>query len=120
MPSVIHFEINAEDPERAAEFYRKVFGWEIEKWEGPVDYWLINTVEDDEPGINGAIKDRSDDLITVNTIGVPSIDQFTKKVLKAGGKVLMEKTPVPGVGYHAYCEDSEGNVFGIMEENPTA
>ncbi|HPT75026.1 MAG TPA: VOC family protein, partial [Methanomassiliicoccaceae archaeon] len=58
MPRVIHFEIPAEDPERAVEFYKKVFGWKIDKWEGPIDYWLVMTGENDEPGINGAIHDN--------------------------------------------------------------
>ncbi len=40
MPRVVHFEINADDPERAAKFYQNVFGWKIKKWEGPIDYWL--------------------------------------------------------------------------------
>ena len=53
MPRVVHFEINAKKPELLAEFYEKVFGWEIEKWEGPVDYWLITTGKEDESGING-------------------------------------------------------------------
>jgi hypothetical protein len=55
MPRVIHFEINADDPERAVKFHKKVFDWKITKWEGPVDYWLVTTGEDKVPGINGAI-----------------------------------------------------------------
>lgn len=53
MPRVVHFEVHADDPERAANFYSGVFGWELAKWEGPQDYWLITTGPDDEPGING-------------------------------------------------------------------
>lgn len=82
MPRIIHFEINADDPERAVEFYKKVFGWNIQKWEGPVDYWLITTGKDDQPGINGAIKDRTNQCTIVNTIDVPSVDEFTKKSSK--------------------------------------
>ncbi|KKM25017.1 hypothetical protein LCGC14_1599260, partial [marine sediment metagenome] len=53
MNRVIHFELNADDPQRAIEFYEKVFGWNTNKWEGEFDYWLVNTGEEDEPGING-------------------------------------------------------------------
>ena len=120
MSRVIHFEINAENPERAVKFYADAFGWEIEKWAGPVDYWLITTGEESEPGINGAIKHRSDNLATVNTIGVPSIDDALRAVTLAGGKVIQPKMPVPGVGYHAYCQDTEGNIFGIMQDDPSA
>jgi len=57
MGRVVHFEINAADPERAAMFYESVFDWEIKKWDGPVDYWLVMTGEDDD-GIDGAIVKR--------------------------------------------------------------
>ncbi len=55
MPRVIWFEIPAYNRERAAKFYEDVFGWKVEKWEGPFDYWLVTTGEEGEPGINGAI-----------------------------------------------------------------
>jgi hypothetical protein len=120
MPRVIHFEINADEPERAAEFYRGVFGWEITSWGGPQPYWLAATGPDEEPGINGAIKDRDESLATVNTIDVTSVDIFLKKIVVAGGKALTEKMTIPGIGYNAYCMDTEGNVFGIMQADPSA
>lgn len=58
MTRVIHFEIASDNPERAAKFYKEVFDWKIEKWEGPVDYWLVTTGKENEPGINGAIMER--------------------------------------------------------------
>jgi hypothetical protein len=51
----MHFELPADDPKRAIAFYEKVFGWTITKWDAPMDYWLVTTGNDDEPGINGAI-----------------------------------------------------------------
>ena len=120
MARVIHFEINADDPDRAADFYRSLFGWEITKWGGPVNYWLVGTGPDEEPGINGAIKDRDEGLATVNTVSVPSVDEALAKVASLGGKALTEKMTIPGVGYHAYCSDTEGNVFGILEQNASA
>ena len=53
MPRVIHFEIHAEDPKRATEFYERVFDWRIKKWEESAEYWLVTTGEDKKPGING-------------------------------------------------------------------
>jgi len=115
MPRVIHFEIPADDPERAVKFYQNVFEWNIEKWEGPVNYWLVTTGEEDELGINGAIKERVENEGVHNTIEVSSIDEFIDRVKDSGGKLLMPKTEIPGVGYHAYCQDTEGNIFGLME-----
>jgi predicted enzyme related to lactoylglutathione lyase len=121
MPRVVHFELPADDPKRAIAFYERVFGWTITKWEGPLDYWLVATGSDDEPGIHGAITPRmAADQVTTNTVSVASVDDYTKKVVEAGGNVTMPKRAVPGQGYIAYCEDTEGNVFGVMELDPTA
>jgi predicted enzyme related to lactoylglutathione lyase len=118
---VIHFELNADDPARAVLFYQKAFGWTIQKWAGPEDYWLCMTGEAGQPGIDGGIMHRmSPGATTINTISVPSVDEFVARVTAAGGKVLRPKMAVPGVGYMAYCEDTEGNVFGIMQEDTAA
>jgi uncharacterized protein len=119
MPKVIHFEIPADDPERASKFYTDVFGWQIGKW-GPVEYWLVNAGDDKEPGINGAIFRRDWMTTTTNTIGVPSVDDFTDKVVNNGGKVVRAKMAIPGIGWVAYCQDTEGNIFGIMQEDKSA
>ena len=121
MPRVIHFELAEEDPEGAAAFYREVFGWEIVNFGGPVDYWLATTGPDAERGINGAIKQREPGgPATIVTIEVPSVDVAVGKVTKAGGKVVMGKTPIPGVGYLSYCEDPGGTLMGILEADEKA
>ena len=121
MPRVVHFELPADDPDRAVKFYSSVFGWKIEKWAGPMDYWLIATGGAEEPGIDGAIMRRQDPLSALNvTVGVPSVDDFVGKVVANGGKIIAPKTSVPGVGFLAYCQDTEGTIFGIMESDETA
>jgi predicted enzyme related to lactoylglutathione lyase len=120
MPRVSHFEFYAQDAERAVVFYRQVFGWQITKWEGPIDYWLVTTGGEDEPGINGAIARRTGEETTYNVIDVPSFDEFAERIVKAGGKVVSPKQAVPGVGYAGYFADTEGVIFGIMEEDPSA
>ena len=120
MPRVIHFELGVDDPERAIKFYQAVFGWKIEKWDGPDDYWLVTTGEESQPGINGALMRRINSETTINIIDVPSVDEFVDKIVKSGGKVLQPKITVPGVGYAAYCIDTEGNRFGLMQSDPSA
>lgn len=120
MSRVIHFEISADDPERAATFYRKVFGWSIQKWEGPAEYWLVTTGADDVPGINGGIFVRKGPVGHVNTVDVPDIDAFLAAVPAAGGEVVMPKQVVPGVGWNAYCKDTEGSIFGVLQSDPGA
>jgi predicted enzyme related to lactoylglutathione lyase len=120
MSRVIHFEIPAGDPERAASFYRKVFGWKIEKWPGPMEYWMVSTGAEGTPGINGGLMKNTDVKTTTNTIGVDSVDGAVDAVTKAGGKLVMPKTPIPTVGYFAYLTDTEGNLFGVMQADQNA
>ena len=121
MPRVVHFEFPADNPERAAKFYQDVFGWEIDKWEGPVDYWLITTGTDEQPGINGALMRRpADDTGIRNVVEVGSVDESVQAVKESGGQVVMPKMAVPGVDWVAYCSDTEGNVFGMMQPDPSA
>ena len=115
MSKVIWFEIPADDPGRAAKFYKDVFGWKIEKWDGPFDYWLITTGEDKEPGINGAIMTKEMGNMVRDTIGVDSYDDFAKKIEKEGGKMLSEKMEIPNMGFMGSFQDTEGNIFAIME-----
>ncbi len=121
MPRVIHFELPVDDPARAADFYRSVFGWKIDKWEGPTDYWLVTTGEQGEPGIDGALTRRSEGFMsTVNTVGVGSLEESVAKIQAAGGKILMPKSAIPGFGWLAYAQDTEGNNFGVMQDDPSA
>jgi len=121
MPRPVHFEIPADDPERASGFYRDVFGWQFQKWDGPMPYWLITTGEDGERGINGGMMPRpSPGASTVNTIGVASLDATLEAIASKGGKTVVPKMPVPGIGWLAYCIDTEGNTFGVLEPDEKA
>jgi uncharacterized protein len=116
---VIHFEIPVDDPDRAQAFYREALGWEISSWGGPVDYWLASTGREDEAGINGALTRRDANWAWIH-VGVDSVDEAVARIEAAGGAVVTPKMPIPGVGYMAYCRDSEGNTFGVYEDDPSA
>jgi predicted enzyme related to lactoylglutathione lyase len=126
MPRVVHFEIHAEEPERAVRFYRAVFGWEISKWDGPQDYWLIKTGPDGTPGINGGLLRRHGPIdgqaviAYVCTMDVPALDDYLRKVAAHGGTEAMPRMAVPGVGWLAYAKDTEGNIFGMLQADPSA
>jgi uncharacterized protein len=121
VPRPIHFEIPAENPQRAMNFYSTVFGWKFEKWAGPMDYWLIKTGQPDEPGIDGGMMPRHDpQQPCVNTMGIANLDDVLKTVDANGGQCVVPKMPVPGVGWLAYCKDTEGHIFGLMQNDPTA
>ncbi|HXI03355.1 MAG TPA: VOC family protein [Candidatus Saccharimonadales bacterium] len=120
MPRVIHFEIPAESPDRIQGFYSGVFGWKFTKWEGPVDYWLITTGKEGQPGIDGGMGRKQAPMGPCNTIDVPSLDEFVAKVERAGGAIVAPKMAIPGVGWLAYARDPEGNTFGMMQADAAA
>jgi len=121
MSRIVHFELPADQPERAVKFYETVFGWKIEKWNGPVNYWLVSTGESPEPGIDGAIMQRGGDFSgPVNTISVVSLDEAIEGVVNSGGSIVVPKMAIPGVGYMVYFTDTEGNLSGIMQDDPSA
>ncbi len=118
MPRVIHFELPAEDPERAAKFYGDVFGWEIQKWDGPIEYWMIKTGDESKTGINGGLMRHDPQFparTPINTVDVDSIDESVAKVEAAGGKIVMPKHHIPTIGWLAYAQDTEGIIFGMMQ-----
>lgn len=121
MPRVVFFDVAADDPERAIGFYRDVFGWKIERWPGPMEYYLITTGGAAEPGIDGGLARRSHPSERITpVIQVPSADRFAAKVVAGGGKITRPKLAIPGVGYLVSCEDTEGNAFALMESDLAA
>ena len=116
MPRVSHFDIPSDNPERAQKFYQEVFNWKFEKWDGPMDYWMIDTGSKKEPGINGGLSKRIPGQIGItNTITVTSVDEFSKKIIEKGGRIIIPKMAIPKVGWFAQCTDTEMNTFGIIE-----
>ncbi len=119
MPRVIHFEIAATDLQRVAIFYGQVFGWGLNWWNGSQPYILCDTGAG--AGISGAVMPRvMPGQTTMNTIDVPSIDEYAARVQQAGGRVVSAKMAIAGIGWLAYCQDVEGNTFGIIQPDPSA
>lgn len=126
---VVHFEIPASDPEKLSRFYADLFGWRIEKMPmGDADYFMTSTVEVDERGmpkqpgaINGGIAPRmTPDQRPMNYVNVESVDDYVDKAKGLGATVIVEKMPVPGMGYFAQLVDPEGNPFGVWQESSSA
>jgi uncharacterized protein len=121
MSRVNYFDMSADNPERAMHFYKNVFGWKFEKWNGPFDYWLAMTGNPEEPGINGGIAQRTDPSSRImNFIDVASVDECRTKIMENGGTILQEKQSIPGVGYILIFQDTEKNMFGALQGDPSA
>jgi predicted enzyme related to lactoylglutathione lyase len=129
MNRIVHFEIHAENPDRAISFYKEVFGWQIDKW-GDMDYWMVMTAEKDSTvaGINGGLLLRKGPAPVegqavnafVCTVQVDNIDEVIAKVEKAGGVVAMPKFAFSGMAWQAYYKDTEGNIFGLHQVDTNA
>lgn len=128
MGRVVHFEIHASDPEKVADFYRELFGWTIQKWDGPMPYWMVMTGDDASPGIHGGLVQRMGDKPADGqpmngfpcTVDVADVEASLQKAVALGGTVALPKMPVPGVGWLAYVKDTDGNIVGLMESDETA
>jgi uncharacterized protein len=122
MSRPVHFEIQADDPERAVSFYTTLFGWTVNRW-GDQPYWLLATRPDDEPGINGAILPRGNErpaqgapiVGMVVTIDVDDLDAALAHALELGGGMALDKMDIPNVGTLAYVFDTENNVVGLLQ-----
>jgi predicted enzyme related to lactoylglutathione lyase len=117
-----HFEIPVDDPDRAERFYRELFGWTFQSYEGAPSYYGMTTTGPDSeaPGINGALFQRVPDSAITLTMSVDSIEAAVDKAVGLGAQVIQAKAPVPGVGYFATLQDTEGNKFGLFVNDETA
>jgi uncharacterized protein len=125
MPNVAHFSINADDMKRAQSFYKGAFDWKFEPW-GPPGFYMINTGDESGPRILGSLQGRRE-LVPGQrmtgyecTISVPSISKAIAGIKEFGGKLIMEKTVIAGVGSLVFFQDTEGNSVGAMEYDKKA
>ena len=126
MNRVVHFEIHAENPQRAVSFYTDLFGWQFAKWDGPMDYWTIKTGSREDRGIDGGMVQRRGTIdgtaviAFVCTVDVADLAATLAKATAIGGTIALPKMPIPGVGWLAYAKDTEGNIFGMLQSDPNA
>lgn len=126
----IHFEIHADDVQRAVAFYRDLFGWTFEDWSefAGMPYFGATTGEEGTPGINGAIMSRQGSGAgsgaavngAVLTLGCEDYDTVHEAILAGGGRVAVPKGALPGMAWQGYYTDTEGNVFGLHQPDPEA
>jgi uncharacterized protein len=130
MPRVVHFEIQAEDVERAKTFYAAAFDWSFEDYSQFTGspYWGVVTGPQDEPGINGGLLPRPAPAPALGqgtngfvcTVQVEDYDATERRILDAGGQVALPKMALPGTAWQGYYLDTEGNTFGIHQPDPEA
>jgi predicted enzyme related to lactoylglutathione lyase len=115
MARIVHFEIPTDNPEKSLEFYKNTFGWNCQQW-GEHDYWLAETGKEDQPGINGAIMKRKENMQTVvNTIHIDDIEKTIAEIGSNGGEVVTPVMDIPNIGKVAYFKDPDGNMLGVIQ-----
>ncbi len=115
MSGFVHIDIAADDPERAAYFYEKVFGFTTTKLDGPEPYWLVTPPEGPGAGIGERTYDWQK---VVATIDVPDVDATAEAIVANGGRILIPRTTLPGVGLLVTFEDPEGNPMAALQPAP--
>lgn len=120
MPTITHFDIPVDNPDRAQIFYEKVFGWNMKKVTNPVtgaELWMCQTEDKiGNKGITGGMMRRQSLPAVTNQISVSSIEDYIDKIEHAGGKITVPKTEMHNVGSFAMFLNSENNLFGFFEE----
>lgn len=117
--NIAHFDIHADDVERARRFYERVFGWRFEAW-GPPDFYMIHTGPPENPGIHGSVSKRTEPIAGRGRVGwectVSGADLSAIKaaIVANGGKILLDDHEIVGVGTLIQFADTEGNVACAM------
>lgn len=117
MPTVVHFEIPADDTKRAQKFYSDLFDWKFSRMPGEFEYWGIETeASGDRPALGGGLTKRQHpQQAPINYVGVESVDETVSRAKALGASVVLEKQEVPKYGFMALLTDTEGNVFGLWQ-----
>ena len=115
----VHFEIPADDVERARKFYTELFGWQISSPPEFPEYLFVTTGDEDDLG-GGMMKRQAPGQGVVNYVQVESVADFSSKCEELGGKTIVPKSPVPGMGWFAHFVDTEGNVFALWQTDDSA
>ena len=117
---VVHFEIPCDNPQKVMRFFGDVFGWTFQQF-GDMEYWTVITGDEKLPGINGGLmKKQNPGQPVANSIDVVNLDECVKKVVSAGGEIVVPKMAIPSVGWLAYFKDPDGNIHGIYQNDPSA
>src|SRR5437899_11618271 len=120
MSSIVWFEIPADNVERAKKFYGDLFGWKIERFPGPQEYWHIDTGGSDDTPDGGLMKRQQPQQGITSHINAPSADQCAVKAQQLAAKTCMPNTPAPQTGYFAICRDPQNNPFAPRARNERA
>jgi uncharacterized protein len=109
---VVHWEIEALDPERQRAFYRDLFGWEI--GDGPI-MRVAPGIGGPEPGPGGHIRGSDRRGVTLY-VQVRDLGASLERATELGGAVVHQPFDVPGGPTIAGITDPEGNPVTLVQQ----
>lgn len=119
--SICWFEVPADDTGRAQKFYGELFGWKINRMPGPIEYFHLDTGGPDASPDGGLMKRQNPGHRGITSyVAVKSVDDSAAKAQGLGGTICVPKTPVPGMGWFAIVQDTEGNMLGLWQTDQNA
>jgi hypothetical protein len=113
---VVHWELWSKDPAKVSKFYEDAFGWKV-NFIQEMNYRLVET--GGTGGINGGIMTPKEGPWPGNMafyVDVDDLAEYAKKVVAAGGKMIVEKMEVPGIGSFSLFSDPDGRVMGMWKQ----
>jgi uncharacterized protein len=113
----VHYELQAEDADRAQRFWSGLFGWEFQGSGMPeMDYRMAQVSSTAGAAIFPSEQRQGYPNVYLST---DDIDSSLTTVRKLGGQAE-DKAPVPGHGWFAACKDTEGNAFHLWQSDSSA
>lgn len=118
--TITHFEIPADETDRARAFYEQLFDWQFSTLPGLEDYWVFDTGDPEQDASGGLMQRQAPGEGIVHYIHVESVAESLAKALELGGQMVIPRSPVPGMGWFAHLMDTEGNIFALWESDRSA
>ncbi|MDH5507023.1 MAG: VOC family protein [Anaerolineae bacterium] len=109
--TIVHVEFPAKDPAAAGKFYGELFGWKIQAFD-EMNYVSFDTGE----GAGGGFPELDENIKVGDVIVYVQTDDIEASLAKAeslGGKTIMPKTEIPGMGWFAWFNDPTGNTVAL-------
>ncbi len=114
--TIVHVELSAKDRKALAKFYQDVFGWEVEHVD-QMDYTTFKAGDGVAGGFNPVSDTTPAGTVTVY-INTDDVTRSLQAVERAGGKMLVPESDIPGMGKFGLFRDPQGNMIGLYKANP--
>lgn len=107
--NLVHFELPAQDTDRAQRFYEEIFGWSFRSAPAPMDYRMTEATTP----VGAIYPSQAGERGPIVYFDTDDIDAAIARVRESGGEAD-EKQPIPGIGWFSRAQDPEGNPISLF------